>query len=195
MEPQAEPVEPQTEEATQPPEAIQEPEASPDQPAPDNQTAEPAETITPFNWQASEYVHHEKGPLWYGGLVVLLALLTVVAVLTHEWLAIAVFVFMFLAVVVYGSRQPRTLNYGISQDGIDIEGKNYAFDSFRSFSVTEDVAWHSVDLEPTQRFMPRLTLLLDNEHVSEIVSRLESQLPRFDRKPDLIERVARYLRF
>jgi hypothetical protein len=117
------------------------------------------------------------------------------AVLTREWLAIAVFVCMFLAVVVYGSRQPRTLNYTIDQDGIDIEGKRYAFNAFRSFSVIQDVAWHAIDLEPTQRFMPRLTLLLDDSHVEEIVGRLESQLPRLDRKPDAIERIARYLRF
>jgi hypothetical protein len=102
---------------------------------------------------------------------------------------------MFLAVVVYGSRQPRTLNYTIDQDGIDIEGKRYAFNAFRSFSVIQDVAWHAIDLEPTQRFMPRLTLLLDDSHVEEIVGRLESQLPRLDRKPDAIERIARYLRF
>lgn len=183
MEPQAEQVQP--EEAQ--PAALAEAQTA----APEPQ----AEQITPFGWQASEYVHHQKGPLWYVGLIVLLAGLTAVAVITREWLAIAVFVCMFLAVAVYGSRQPRTLNYSISQDGLEIEGKTYPFSNFSSFAVVQDVAWHSIDLEPTQRFMPRLTILLDDSHVDEIVSRLSSQLPRFDRKPDLIERAARYLRF
>lgn len=183
MEPQAEQV--QTEEVQSTTSAPAEAPVPEDQPEP----------ITPFGWQASEYVHHQKGPLWYVGLIVLLAGLTAVAVITHEWLAIAVFVCMFLAVAVYGSRQPRTLNYAITQDGLEIEGKTYPFSNFSSFAVIQDVAWHSIDLEPTQRFMPRLTILLDDTHVEEIVSRLSAQLPRFDRKPDLIERAARYLRF
>ena len=190
MEPQAEQAQPEVEETMPAAEPAQETSE-----AADDQASVSAEPITPFSWQASEYVHHQKGPMWYAGLVAVLALLTVVAVLTREWLAIAVFVCMFLAVVVYGSRQPRTLNYVIDQDGINIEGKSYAFSTFRSFSVVQDVAWHVIDLEPTQRFMPRLTLLLDNDHVDEIVGRLESQLPRLDRKPDAIERAARFLRF
>lgn len=187
MEPQADQAQPQAEETSQ---------ALPDvtDETADEEFGQP-EAISPFSWQASEYVHHPKGPMWYLSLVIILAGLTAAAVFTHEWLAIAVFVCMFLAVVVYGSRQPRTLNYSISQDGLQIEGKTYPFGNFSSFAVVEDVAWHSVDLEPTQRFMPRLTILLDDTHVDEIVNRLGSQLPRFDRRPDLIERAARYLRF
>jgi len=168
-------------------------------PAGDDQTEpEPTETapqINPMTWQASEYVHHAKSATWYAGLVGGLVVLVAIAVWAHQWMAIAVFLAMFAAVVVYARKQPRTLSYTIDNNGITIENKTYPFNQFRSFGVLEDVAWHAIDLEPTQRFMPRLTILFEADNLDQIVDRLETQLPRLDRKPDVIERATRYLRF
>jgi hypothetical protein len=43
--------------------------------------------------------------------------------------------------------------------------------------------------------MPRLTVLFDSEDLNTIVARLSKELPREDRAPDAIERLARYLHF
>jgi hypothetical protein len=118
-----------------------------------------------------------------------------VAVLTQQWLSIGVFVVMAGALMVYANKPPRTLGYQLDGKGITIERKFYPYDHFRSYSIMRDVAWHVVDLEPAQRFMPRLTVMFDDANLDTIEGLLAQQLPREDRQPDLIERLTRLLKF
>ncbi len=148
-----------------------------------------------FSWQASEYVHHHKGKGWYLGLFVVVAVLSVVAGFIHQWLSIGVFVAMGAAIAVYAQKPPRVLTYDLDNHSVTIEGKTYPYKNFRSFGVISDIEWHTIDLEPTQRFMPRLTVLFGDEDFDAIVDHLSIHLPRTDRQPDVIERVTRYLRF
>lgn len=167
---------------------------APEQPTPGD-GPESSESINPFSWQASEYIHHAKGASWYLILSVIVVILLAGAVLTKQWFAIPVFAVMFAAVAIYARKPPRTLTYVIDQHGITIEDKPYPFKQFRSFSINQDVAWHMIDLEPTQRFSPRQTIMFDEKDLEEITQRLSAELPREDRQPDAVERAARYLRF
>ena len=148
-----------------------------------------------FQWQASEFVQHHKGAGWYLGLGAIFLVLLGVAIFTQQWLSIAVFIVMAVAVAVYAHKPPRILTYMLDFKGITIENKFYAYDQFRSFAVLQDSEWHAIDLEPTQRFMPRLTVIFVSEDLEGIVEHLSLHLPRSDRQPDLIERLTRYVRF
>jgi len=148
-----------------------------------------------FVWQASEYIHHAKTTRWYGIVIVIAVLLAAGLAIFRQWFSIPVVLAMAVAIIVYGARPPRTLDYGLDEQGITIQGKSYPYSQFRSFAVYQDVAWHSIDLEPTQRFMPRLTVLFDNKDFAIIVSILTDHLPEIDRAPDWIERLSRYLKF
>jgi hypothetical protein len=148
-----------------------------------------------FSWQASEYVHHTKGFTWYLGLVAAFAILIGIAVYTRQWFSIGVFAIMPVAIAVYARKAPRTLTYGLSADGITIEGHHYPFAEFRTFAVLPDLSWHTIDLEPTKRFMPRMTILFEDNDFDAVVGHLAQYLPRVDRQPDMVERATRYLRF
>ena len=111
------------------------------------------------------------------------------------WLAIGVVVVMALAIVVYSRKQPRTLSYTVDDHGVSVEGKLSHYDQFRSYSTHPDLSWGSIDLEPTQRLAPRLTLLCENEQLERIETILADYLPKLQRTPDLIERLSRYLKF
>lgn len=182
----------------------QETQVSQEGAAPAEPLAEPADSSqapvtsgreVAYSWQASEYVHHHKGLSWYAGLAGILIVLLAIAVLTKQWLSIAVFAVMGAAIAVYANKPPRVLTYELDGTSIAIEGKVYPYKTFRSFSVMRDAEWHSIDLEPTQRFMPRMTLLFADDDYDTIVSHLDLHLPQVDRKPDVIERLSRYLRF
>lgn len=121
--------------------------------------------------------------------------LIVVAYIFQLWLSIGVFLAMGAAIAVYAHRPPRVLNYELDSHGITIEGKHYPWTNFRSFGVMSDVEWHAIDLEPTQRFMPRLTMLFGDDDYDRIVEHLLVHLPRVDHEPDLVEKLSRYLRF
>ena len=181
------------------------PEPEPVQPSiqaeemPQEDAPQPAESTVsaqaPLTWQASGSLHHAKGIGWYLILILILAILWGGAAWLHQWLAIAVFVAAFAALVVYGEKAPRTLTYTLDSKGLTIEGKLYPFSQFKSFGVIDDVAWQSIDLEPTKRFMPRLTIIVAPDDKDEIIDRLTAELPRLDHGPDTVERATRYLRF
>lgn len=148
-----------------------------------------------YSWQASEYVHHHKGAGWYAALAVVLAILLAVAAIFKLWLSIGVFIAMGAAIVVYAQRPPRILDYEVDDSGITIAGRHYQYKLFRSYSVLSDEEWHAIDLDPTQRFMPRFSMLFGDEDLEQITAHLNRHMPRSDRRPDTIERLSRYLRF
>jgi hypothetical protein len=158
--------------------------------APETPSTEPS-----FSWQASEYIHHAKGAGWYVVLVLVLIALMAIVYFTKQWLGGAVFAVGAIAIIVYARKAPRTLTYELSDDGITIEKHHYPFSQFRTFAVLPDIAWHTIDLEPTQRFMPRLTILFEDTAFDTIIDHLSAHLPRVDRQPDMVERATRYLRF
>ena len=148
-----------------------------------------------FSWDASEYVLHHKGTGWYAIFFGALAVLLLGAAFLHLWVELVAFLVMGWAIFVYARKEPRVLTYELTPKGITIDGKPYLVQYFRSFGVLKDIEWHSIDLEPTKRFSPRLTVLFDTEDFDSIVSHLELHLPRTDREPDVIEKLSRFLRF
>jgi hypothetical protein len=148
-----------------------------------------------YQWQASEYVHHVKGPIWYVALAVVTLVLMGGAILAHYWLAVGAFLVAGVAMGVYAGKPPRTLTYELTKDGIEIEGKAYPYDLFRSYGVVKEPEWHTIDLEPTKRFSPRLEVLFRVEDLDVVTDHLNLHLPRTDRDPDFIEQLTKYIRF
>ncbi len=155
----------------------------------------PGDHEVTFSWHASEYVHHHKNASWYIGLFAITGVLTVGAVILKSWLSIGLFLSMAGALAALAGRPPKVLLYELTASELIIDGKAFPLEEFRSFGVLPGEEWHSIDLEPTKRFMLRLSLLFEDADYDEIVGHLEQFLPRADRQPDLIERITRYLRF
>lgn len=152
----------------------------------------PSESIS---WRAPEFEFNEKKVGWYLLLVLVFAALVGVAVLTKQWLSIGVLAAMTAAVAVYAGRKPRELDYIIDETGITIERKHYGFDQFQSFALIHHDNWEEVDLDPVKRFMPRITISLDEQKDEAILATLSNHLPEIDREPDLVERITRRLKF
>ncbi len=148
-----------------------------------------------FSWQASEFIHHQKKGSWYGIFAVIVVALIVIGIITKQVLSVMVFVAMGGAVAVYANKEPRVLEYLLDNNGITVGEKLYRYDQFRSFAVFNDVAWHSIDLDPLQRFQPRLTVMFQSQDLTQIEGILSAHLPRIDRDPDIIERLTRTLKF
>lgn len=176
-------------------EAEEEPEPVDDEAADQAELEELRASEEPYEWQASEYVHHHKGPFWYIILVIFIIVLMGGAVLAHYWLAAGAFLVMGGAIFVYAGKPPRTLSYELSRDGITIDGKAFPYETFRSYGVIKDIDWHTIDLTPVKRFSPRMSILFKVEDLDTITDHLDLHLPRTDRDPDIIENLSSYLRF
>jgi hypothetical protein len=148
-----------------------------------------------YRWQASEFIHHDKSTGWYIALMLATIALCIVFAILGQWLSVGVIVIMALAVVVYSRKEPRVLNYQLDGSGVTIESKSLPYAQFSSFSIHPDLSWQSIDLEPAKRFVPRLTLICENDDIAAIEAILASHMPRIERDHDIIERLSRYLKF
>lgn len=149
----------------------------------------------PVTWVAHEYIHQEKGTLWFVIFAVIIAVLIAIALLLMSSPSFAVLLAVIaVVVVVYSRRPPRELTYSITGEGLVVDERLHKFESFKSFGVIRDGENFSVMLIPTQRFQPGLTVYFPEESGEAIVDMLGSRLPMKELKLDAVDRLVRILR-
>lgn len=147
------------------------------------------------SWRASEYIHHDKGFWWYVVLGLITIAGTVLAVFLQQWIFAALILVMGIAIGVYAKRPPREINYSIATDGILINNQHFSYYDFRSFSIVDDGAFFAVQLRPTKRFMPAVTMYFAETDGERIVDALGEHLPMEEMKADLFDKFIQWLRF
>ncbi|MDB5170441.1 MAG: hypothetical protein JWO35_135 [Candidatus Saccharibacteria bacterium] len=178
-----------------PPAPIPTPTPAP-QPEPTLDTHPAAEDDGSISWTASEFVAHEKSASWYGSLAVVAVFgAGLVYLLTKDVVSSAVILFSALILGFYGARQPRQLQYRISEHGISVGQKNFAYEEFRSFTVAPDGAFSSIIFKPLKRFATLTTIYYAPEDEEQIVDVLADRLPFEEHAPDAVDRLMRRIRF
>lgn len=179
-EPQADPVTPETHEPV---------EAAVESPV----TTDQAESIS---WQASEYVHQEKGGVWFMVLwAAAFALLLFDYFVVKSWTFAVLIVVMAVSVITIARRPPRLINYVLTPYGFRIDEKQFNFHDFRAFGVVQEGAFYSVRLIPVKRFMPMVSIFFPPEHGEKIVDAFGSALPMENIQRDSIDKLAEKFRF
>lgn len=150
---------------------------------------------TEVSWSASEFIAHEKGPLWYLALAGLaIVLVAAVYFLFHD--LVAAFAIIFVAIIFgfLAAHKPRVLAYHIGPEGLSIDNKMYAFSDFKSFGVVNEGAFSSITFMPMKRFMPSLSIYYPPEEEETIVDALSNYLPFAPVTHDLVDRLMHRIR-
>jgi hypothetical protein len=156
----------------------------------------PVSRHDPVTWTASEYIAHEKAGNWYVLLALaVFVLAAVVYFLTKEVVSTVVIIIMGLAFGTFAARKPQELTYVLDNTALTVGNKAYPYSQFKSFTVLEEGAIHSIMLMPLQRFMPPLSVYYDPKDENKIAEALSSYLPYEDRKQDAVDRLMRKVRF
>lgn len=149
-----------------------------------------------ISWTASEFIAHQKSPVWYMLLLLVgAAIATLTYFLTKDVISTASIVIIAVIFAVYAGHKPRVLTYRLDRDGLTIGGKLYAYGQFHSFSVMEEGAIPSIVFMPLKRFMPLLTIYYDPKDEDTIVGMLAERLPLEQRKRDAIDSMLHKIRF
>lgn len=157
---------------------------------------EPMAIPAEISWTASEYVAHTKGVGWYLVSSIALVGITIAAFLvTRDIITTTIIVVIALLVGVSSAQKPRVLPYHLSPQGLTISNKFYPYSQFKSFSIMDEGVFSSIMFLPMQRFMPSLSIYYDPEDEERIVAALSVYLPMEMRKHDLMDNLARRLRF
>jgi len=158
---------------------------------------QPVSDIDTVTWSASEFIEHEKSPAWYGSFLLGSAVLAVLVffLTKHDIVSTSAVV---LVAVLFGAaavRKPQVRQYAVSDAGVQLGNKSYAYQSFKSFSVAEEGAVVSVVLMPLKRFMPSLTLYLPPDMEDKVVHVLSAVLPMEAHRQDAVDRFLKRIRF
>lgn len=194
-----------------PNETLQDPQGAPlpSEPVTHGQTVETSESFPPsqpssedtpdnppITWSAQEYVHIDKGPLWF--IIFALVVLGLIALdifLLKSWTLSALIVVMAIAVIVYVRRPPRTLTYALSpKQGLYVGEQLYSFEQFKAFGLIKDGDNNSIMLLPRKRFSPGVSVFFPEEAGERIVDILGQRLPMETLKLDVVDALVRMLR-
>lgn len=154
-----------------------------------------AVTDEPVRWQAHEYIHREKGALWFIIFALVVIGLIAGAIFVIQSITFAILVpVMATALIVYSRRPPRLLDYTLSRQGLHINDRLYPFSDFKSFGVVHDGEEYSVMLIPIRRFHTGVSVYFPEESGEAIVDMLGARLPMEQLHLDAIDTIIRKLR-
>ena len=149
----------------------------------------------PVRWRASEYIQHDKNPLWFIVFAVVIVGLMAAAVFVIKSITFAILIpVMAAALLVYSYRPPRMLDYTLSRQGLYINDHLYSFTEFKGFGVIHDGKEFSVMLVPTKRFKPGVSVYFPEEAGEAIVDMLGARLPMQELHLDIVDRIIHKLR-
>lgn len=148
-----------------------------------------------IEWEASEYVHHEKGALWIIGLVLVALLCVAIAAWFRLWMFAALLAVMAITFGYFGMRKPRVIKYKLSDSKLSIGQMSYPLNMFKAFGVIQDGALYTVRLIPTKRFAPAIMIYFAEEDGERIVDILGAHMPMEKMRTDVIDVLMRQLRF
>jgi hypothetical protein len=150
----------------------------------------------PVQWTASEFVAHHKSVGWY--VVFVLAAVVVLAlvyVVTKDIISVVAIAILGLLFGISAARKPRVLGYQLDGQGLTAGQKFYPYSEFKSFSVSIDGAFASLDLLPLKRFALPVSVHYDPKDESHILEVIGKHLPFEQRGDDVADRLARRIRF
>lgn len=147
------------------------------------------------DWEASEYIHHDKGALWIVCLVAAAAVLVAIAVWLQIWTFAILIVIMAIAMGVFAFRPPRVLHYKLNSDSLTVDDKLYNLADFRAFGILSEGAFYTIMLLPAKRFMPAVNVFFAEQDGEKIVDILGVHLPMEQLHLDMVDRLMRQLRF
>ncbi|HEV7952028.1 MAG TPA: hypothetical protein VGO98_01495 [Candidatus Saccharimonadales bacterium] len=161
----------------------------------DADISDESSTIAPVRWQAQEYIHHDKGILWFVVFAVSFVALMAIAIFLIKSITFIILVpVMAVALFVYVNRPPRMIDYTLSRKGLHINDRLYSFTEFKGFGVIHDGKEYSVLLLPIKRFVPGVSVYFPEQAGEAIVDILGTRLPMQELHLDFVDRIIRKLR-
>jgi hypothetical protein len=148
----------------------------------------------PVSWTASEFIDHHKDAGWYLSLAgAVLLLCGLVFLFTKDITSVVAIAIVIVLYVIITSSKPRQRSYTMTEQGISIDEKFYPFDSFKSFTLSQQGAVGCVTFLPLKRLLPELEIYFALTDAEPIVGLLSGSLPNDQRKDRAIDRIIQKL--
>ncbi len=131
-----------------------------------------------ISWQAGEFSYHLKHIWWYIAVILVCFGLGVFLMLViGEWLAgVAVCLFP-VAFILLGSRQPKRVDYKLTQEGVEIGREKIPYNDLKSFWLVDSQKQGLLYFEPVGFFNPLVIIQLGGAPAEKVEAFLLQFLP------------------
>ena len=150
---------------------------------------------TVVQWEAEEYVSHEKNMGWYFGLILVGVIFSLISIRFEWWTFTALVVVSVIAIITYSVRPPRKIQYVLSEKGLTEGERMYRFEEYKAFGILQDDVHFAIVLMPKKRFSPAVTVYFPENKGEEIVNMFGKRLPMEEVRLDAIDKIVEKLRF
>jgi hypothetical protein len=149
-----------------------------------------------ISWEASEFVHHAKNPLWYIGFAVLAGALIVYGIFSGSLITIIMFALIVALAFVYAHRKPRTMNHDLTLTGIILGDTMYPYKSIRKFWIIyEPPQVKTLNIETGSYLNSHVTIQLGDQDPVAVKMFLKNYLIEdLNREESFVDIIARRLR-
>jgi len=158
--------------------------------------AEAEEEITTITWQADKFVTYDKGRHWYTSVALIgIAVIILVIVLRNQlqvslWSVVPVLTAGVAVMLARGLIHSPRSTYGVSEDGVIIDGDVKPYGQFRSFAVVELEGHAVLRLWPKTRFGLPTSIILEQITPDEVREIMASVLPEEPQNSSLSDRIS-----
>ncbi len=153
-------------------------------------------TSPEIKWDAPEFMPRHKQGSWYWLSIFIAVALLVVAVWQRNFLFGFFILVAEVLVLVWGSEEPRQIQFEINAKGISVDGKKfYAWNDLEAFSVDEGPEFSAILLDFRHRFRPGLRIYSPTARLAEIRTALQAKVKEIEYEPNLIDALENLFRF
>lgn len=162
----------------------------------DNHAAPAHPDVEPISWTGSEFIHRQKSPGWYLGLIGIIGVLSAAMwFVRQDWVGIIAIIIAGVLFGIIANRTPQQRAFMIDSQGITVNATFFPYSDFKSFNVLRDDAIGYIDLIPLKRFMPEISLYYAPADEQKIFDTLAHYLPNEQRREHSVDQLMRKLKF
>ncbi len=151
-----------------------------------------------IKWTAPEFPFYEKGPAWYLGLFIITTIIILVALWERNFLFAVFAVVASILGVVWGKHDPRHLEFKLSEEELQIQGKKrIPLGSMAGFSIIDfDADENELIIRTKNLTDPQISIQIEKNISDDIKSLLvASKVPEMEYNETLSDRFLKILRF
>ncbi len=151
-----------------------------------------------IQWQSPEFEYREKGVSWYWLSIILAVVVLGLAIWQKNFLFGFFIVIAEILILVWGNREPRLVNFVLSEKGLAIDGGEPSpYEQITSFAIDtpEEGVFANLFISFRRKLKPSLHINIPKERLAEIQKALTPLLPQQDPEQSFLDTLEELIRF
>lgn len=130
-----------------------------------------------IEWPYPEFIKYERGKKWYIKLFIISGLFLIYSIITKNFLLSIIIVMFILIIMLRDKKEPRKINFAITDVGIMIGDRFYPFREFNNFSIIYEPPQVKVlYLVFKSKITPRFSVSLEDQDPGKVRNIIQNHL-------------------